>query len=211
MIQRHKLLKKNVRLYAKVIFNQQTQFEGYNSVGTHTYILDSSIGRYTYIASNTWLNNTSIGRFCSIGQNVRVVNAMHPTRDFVSIHPVFFSTAKQAGVTFVDENLFEEHASIDGKALIIGNDVWIGNNVTLLGGIKVGDGAVIGTGAVVTKDVSPYAIVGGVPARVIRYRFTKKQIEILETLRWWEKDDEWLKKHAKEFKNVESFTKAQSV
>ena len=189
----------------KVIFNQQTQFEGYNKIGSHAYILDSYIGRYTFVASNSKLNNVAIGRFCCIGHNIQTVSALHPTRDFVSTHPAFFSTRMQVGITFVKENLFEELATIDGRTLIIGNDVWIGNNVTLMGGIKIGDGAVVGTGAVVTKDVPPYAIVGGVPAKIIRYRFSEKQIATLEQFKWWDKDDGWLRSHANEFKNIALF------
>lgn len=205
MTQRYKLMKKRVKLSDNVIFNKNTQFEGYNAIGYHTYILDSYIGRYTYISSNSKLNNTAIGRFCSIGHNIKTVNAIHPTKDFVSTHPVFYSTKKQVGVSFVKENIFDEHTSINGRIIIIGNDVWIGNDVTLLGGITIGDGAVVGTGAVVTKDVPPYAIVGGVPAKVIRFRFNEEQIAKLEHIKWWNKDDEWLEKHAKEFENIDFF------
>lgn len=95
------------------------------------------------------------------------------------------------------------------KRTVIGNDVWIGNGVTILNGIHVGDGAVIAAGAVVTKDVPPYAIVAGVPAKIIRYRFDSEDIHKLLSIKWWEKDIEWMKKHEDLF--VASGEKLQSM
>ena len=87
----------------------------------------------------------------------------------------------------------------------VGNDVWIASDVKLLPGIVIHDGAVIAAGAVVTKDVPPYAIVGGVPAKVIRYRFTKEQIESLLDIQWWNKDEKWIREHAGLFDDVDGF------
>ncbi len=98
-----------------------------------------------------------------------------------------------------------EYLTIDGYNAIIGNDVWIGSNVLIIGGIKIGDGAIVAAGAVVTKDVPPYAIVGGIPARIIRFRFDKEQINKLLELKWWNKDDDWLIKNNYLFCNVEMF------
>ena len=93
----------------------------------------------------------------------------------------------------------------------IGNDVWIGLNATILDGVTIGDGAIVAAGAVVTKDVPPYAVVGGVPAKIIKYRFTESQIDFLLKFRWWEKDRKWIQQNYKRFQDIESFIEAYSV
>ena len=98
-------------------------------------------------------------------------------------------------VTFTDEN---------GTVVEIGNDVWVGNDVRIIGGVKIGDGAVIGSCALVTKDVEPYSIVGGVPAKVIKKRFSDDIISKLLETKWWNKDAEWISSNAEIFDNVEN-------
>ena len=88
---------------------------------------------------------------------------------------------------------------------MIGNDVWIGNNVLIMGGVKIGDGAVIGTGALVNKDVPPYSINVGIPAKTIRYRFSEEQIDKLEKMHWWDNNEEWIRKNIESFSNIEDF------
>ena len=126
---------------------------------------------------------------------------LHPTRDFVSTHPIFYSASNQSVISsFADKDYFAEK-----KPIVIGNDVWIGARAMVIDGVKIGDGAIVGAGAVVTKDVPSYAIVGGVPAKFIRWRFPKKTINRLESIRWWTKSDTWLRKNWRTFLSIDGF------
>jgi len=197
----------NVSFGKNVNVNLNSFFEGMNYIGNNSEFISSKIGIGSYIANNSIIKNSKIGRFCAIGDNVRTCLGLHPTKDFVSIHPAFFSTKKQAGFTFVPHDIFEEHKYIDdGKTIVveIGNDVWIGNNVLIMDGVKIGDGAVIAAGAIVTKDVDPYTVIGGVPARIIKKRFSENQIDYLLRLKWWNKDISWIKRNVKNFNNFDN-------
>ena len=158
-------------------------------LGNHTkvyppfFLHHVTLGDYSYIAKNSQIVHCEIGKFCSIGPNCCCGLGIHPING-ISTSPMFYSTAKQNGVT-----LCSEDKAVESKATVIGNDVFIGANVTILDGVTIGDGAVIGAGAVVTKNVSPYAIVGGVPAKLVNYRFDEETIEKLLKKRWWEGDD----------------------
>jgi len=207
-------LKLKVRLLVKLgnrtRINRQSDFEGNNLIMQNTNFINSSIGLGSYIASNSVLRSTKIGRFCAIGDNVRTGLGLHPSNTFVSIHPAFFSTQKQAGFTFTGKNLFEEHRFTDSTKkyyVEIGNDVWIGSNVMIMDGTKIGDGAIIAGGSIVTKDVLPYSIVAGVPAKILKYRFTPEEISFLLEFKWWEKDINWLKENAELFTDIKLFMK----
>lgn len=188
-------------------FNNHSVFEGCNVIHKGANISSTVIGYGTYIGANTVLNNAMIGRYCSIGANIKVVSATHPSKDFVSTSPMFFSTLNQSGKTYCSTNRFNEFLSIEGRTAIIGNDVWIGEGVTIKGGIRIGDGAIVAMNSCVTKDVPPYAIVGGVPARIIRYRFDSNEITELLSIKWWEKPEDWIMKHAESFSDVNIFLK----
>lgn len=185
------------------------KFGGKNLVGPHTSVSRSAIGFATYIGANCTMDMVTVGKYCAIGSNVHVIAATHPTKQFVSIHPAFYSTRKQAGFTYVDECKFEEFKYVERgeKTVVIENDVWIGDNVSILGGVTIHDGAIIGAGAVVTKDVEPYTIVGGVPAKTIGKRFEQYQIEWLLNFKWWNKSHEWIKLHQAEFVSIDKFIK----
>lgn len=194
------------RFGKKTIIDSNVKFEGNNSIADNVTFLNSSLGYSSYISDRSFVKNTVIGRFTCISTDVMTVAGNHPINEFASIHPAFSSTKTQGGKSFVARNKFDEFDYIDKNKKIsvkIGNDVWIGARVTILEKIAIGDGAVIAAGAVVTKDVPPYAIVGGVPARIIKYRYDDETIAKLLKLKWWNKSMSWLKKHAEQFEDVQ--------
>ncbi len=142
------------------------------------------IGLYTFGAFDRWrlCANTRIGRYCSISNTARIVDANHPL-DGLSTSPAFYLRSWN----------FVDHDALDIPPTILEDDVWLSHNCLLTPGCKrVGRGAVIGAGAVVVRDVPPYAIVAGVPAKILRYRFPPDVIEAIEATRWWELDREEL-------------------
>jgi acetyltransferase-like isoleucine patch superfamily enzyme len=185
--------------------NSKTIFEGYNKLWAGVSISGSIIGRGTYIGRDSLLDNSMIGRFCSIASNVKIIAATHPTETFVSTHPSFYSLKKQAGFTFVNNQLYNEFKLVDNFYVVIGNDVWIGSDVILIGGIRIGDGAIILAGSVVAKDVDPYSIVGGISAKHIRYRFNANIVDRLMNIKWWNWDLEKIKKRKETLTDINIF------
>ena len=140
------------------------------------------IGAYTYISANTDIENAEIGNFCSIADHCRIGMSGHSLY-YMSTSPIFTQTLNALQKRWISENVFE-HKS-EEERVTLGHDVWVGSHVLINGGVHIGNGACIAAGAVVVKDVPPYAIVGGVPAKIIRYRFPQETIDKLEEIQWW--------------------------
>lgn len=147
-------------------------------------------GSYSYNSIRVTVNNCIIGKFCSIAQGVSIGLGKHPINEFVSTHPAFYSIHKQCGYTFSEKQMFNEV-----ETTVIGNDVWIGANSIIADGVNIGNGAVIAANSFVNKDVPDFGIVGGTPAKLIKYRFSQSEIEFLLKLCWWDKETEWLKEN----------------
>lgn len=160
-----------------------------------TKIYNSTVGDYSYIGRNSSAVCADIGKFCSIAGSVSIGMGIH-TMQYVSTSPIF--TEKRNATTYTWHHGKSEYPY---KRVIVGNDVWIGARAMIMGGVKIGDGAVVGAGAVVTKDVPPYAVVGGVPARVIRYRFPENIIAELEKIKWWNFPEKVLRENLELFQH----------
>jgi acetyltransferase-like isoleucine patch superfamily enzyme len=183
-----------LKLFWKNLFNKKQIKANWRSMAINSYIADhcdigrsilinSSMDKYSYVNSGS-IHFTSIGKFCSIGQNVSIGNfAKHPLN--ISTHPSFFHKNPQIGKSF-----FVDYDHTDYHKIKIGNDVWIGNNVLIMDGTKIGNGSVIGSGSIVTKDVEEYSIVAGSPAKLIRKRFSDREIKVLDEIKWWDMPEE---------------------
>lgn len=203
---------KKVHLGKRVNVSIGTEFEGHNYIGSESSF-NGIMGYGSYIANDSHLS-ARIGRYCSVASKVQTVNGMHPTDRYVSTHPAFYSNKTLTDFSFCKTTKYREYIYADLEKEVdvdIGNDVWIGYGATILAGVHVGDGAIVGAGAVVTKDVEPYSIVGGVPARKIRKRFTDEQIFELQKIQWWNRSVEWLKEHADEFEDIDEFITKNSI
>lgn len=179
------------------------KYGGSNYLGSYSYIENSELGYGSYIGYNTKVENSIIGKYTSIGPDVHVIRGQHPAHGFVSTHPAFYSIQNAVSLSYVNRPLFKEYRYIENEiAVKIGNDVWIGDRVSIMEGVTIADGSVVASGAMVVKDTKPYSIVGGVPAKIISYRFNQEEINFLLNLQWWNKDCGWIEKHAEYFNDI---------
>jgi phosphonate metabolism protein (transferase hexapeptide repeat family) len=178
-------------------------------IGQHCEVLqrssidNASIGDFSYLGPDCIVADAEIGKFCAIAARVRIGAPNHPI-DRPSLHRFTYCPEYYSPTATRDEAFFAARRS---DRVVIGNDVWIGHAVTVLPGVAVGDGAVLAAGAVVAKDVAPYTIVGGVPARPIRERFSREIAARLARIAWWSWPFETIMQHLAEFQtpNIEAF------
>lgn len=179
------------------LIDKDSTVEAHARVYHHTKIIKSTICKYSYISPYSTVILTNMGKFCSVGSGVNIGLAGHPVK-YMSLSPIFYSSNNALREKWTNEVSFSE-----SRPVTIGNDVWIGQNAIILGGLNIGNGAVIGAGAVVTKDVPDYAVVGGVPAKIIKFRFSENIINTLLRIKWWDCPEKTLKKNIQLFRTDE--------
>ncbi|MCT2564657.1 CatB-related O-acetyltransferase [Chryseobacterium herbae] len=191
----NKILKK-IRLRAIV----DSKIHSTSKVCSGSQLVNVVMGKHSDIGYDCTIINTHIGSFCSLGANI-VIGGLSHSIDWVSTSPVFNENIDHLKQKF-SHHKFDLYLETN-----IGHDVWIANNVQIKAGVKVGNGAVIGMGSVVVKDIGPYEIWAGNPAKLIRKRFDDEKVNQLLQTDWYNWDDNKIKKYAPYFNNVELFIK----
>ncbi len=190
--------KNNFLLLGDNVTISNSEIGKYVFLNNSVKIYNSKIGDHSYVNANTIINDTNIGKFCSIASNVKFGLGWHPT-DLISTHPSFYSN-EHVFKTYAKKTYFNKTQKI-----VIEDDVWIGEDAIIMGGVNIACGAIVAAGAIVTKDVSPYEVVGGIPAKHIKFRFSSLEIEKLLEFKWWDKDELWLEENFEYFLNKDDF------
>lgn len=177
-----KLTNKNVSLSA--LWDGRSSFPKCTAICRGSKMNNSTVGKYSRVGINVEVNNATIGNFTRIGRNSIIGPGVHPT-NLLTSHNIFYKKNSLGRAEWVGKVDFNEEQRIE-----IGHDVWIGLNCIIMDGVKIGDSSIIAAGAVVTKDIPPFAIAGGVPAKVIKYRFPQEIINRLMNIQWWNLPDE---------------------
>jgi len=180
----------------------------YTEVGARTRLLESALGDYSYIVNDGDIAYATVGKFCSIAAMTRINPGNHPMQRASQAHFTYRASAYFDGEA--DEREFFDWRR--SYPVTIGNDVWIGHGAIVLPGRNIGDGAVIAAGAIITKDVAPYAIVAGNPARFIKQRFPEAIALRLAKLAWWDWSHAELRRALPDFRRltIEAFLEKHS-
>lgn len=163
-----------------------------------------NIQKNSYVGNNSMINTCDIGSFCSLGPDLLIAPGKHPLGRNVSTYPGFYRSRASGAIPMYSEGVFPD-AAVEHQRCTIGSDVWIGARCVVLDGVTIGSGAVVAAGAVVSRDVAPFSVVGGVPARLIRNRFSDQQIERLLRLEWWNWDDAKIREHSLAMQDINVF------
>lgn len=208
---KYKRKQKNLIKCGHSVTIHNSNFEGMNCLHNNVVVSDSCVGYASYISNNSEIYSTRIGKYCSIADHVFTCIGNHPSRVFVTTFPAFYyDTSDQLGFSFhkgesIFKGITKRPEGESSYSIIIGNDVWIGSHALIMAGIRIGDGAIVAAGAVVTKDVEPYTIVAGVPARPISKRFTESEIASLLQIKWWDYPVDVIKDKYLSFKSIKEF------
>ncbi|WP_082167712.1 CatB-related O-acetyltransferase [Methylobacterium aquaticum] len=162
----------NSKIVNSNVYQSKIQTEEYVNIFGSRLEGHLKIGAHTFINPGSDVRHCVIGRYCSIGDGVYISPNRHP-HDSFSTHPILLSKS---------ERPYNDHI---GRVVTIGSDVWLGGRSTIMAGLEIGHGAVIGAGSIVTKNVEPFNVVAGIPARVIKKRFDEDKIHLLQNLQWW--------------------------
>lgn len=179
---------------------EECTFGKYTEVRDFVSISNSSMHDYSYVCEYTQITNTQIGKFVNIASNVRINPGFHPYEMPCQHHMLY--RKEQYGFGKNDKAFFSYR---NMQKVIIGHDVWIGHGAVIMPGVKIANGAIIGANAVVTKNVPAYAIVAGVSAKILKYRFSQEIIKRLEEIKWWDWTHEEIKDRLGDLKDIREF------
>jgi phosphonate metabolism protein (transferase hexapeptide repeat family) len=179
---------------------QNSTIGRYTEISERCRIHEVEMGDYSYVMQDGAIWCATIGRFANIAASVRINATNHPV-ERATLHHFTYRAASYWDDAEDETEFFEARRQ---RRVVIGHDVWIGHGVTVLPGVKIGNGAVIGAGAVVSKDVAPYTIVGGIPAKPIRERFSQELGERMDRLAWWNWDHQTLRSALEDFRSMDA-------
>lgn len=180
---------------------QDCRFGRYTEVGAGVHMSDSLLDDYSYLGRGCELTSTDIGKFANIAAMVRINPGFHPM-ERVTLHHITYRRRRYGVHPQDDADFFAWRRR---QRVFIGHDSWIGHGVVIMPGVHIGNGAVVGSNSVVTRDVPPYAVVAGAPARVLRMRFTPAIARAIEATAWWDWDHETLKQRLPDLCDVRRF------
>jgi phosphonate metabolism protein (transferase hexapeptide repeat family) len=186
---------------AKTAIIEKCEFGNYVEIMGYNHLTETKMDDFSYICEYGQVIYTEIGKFANIASMCRINPGFHPM-EWATVHHFTYRPGRYNMKTEDDIDFFNWRRLQKVK---IGHDTWIGHGVVIMPGVTIGNGAVVGSNSVVTKDVPPYTIVAGSPAKIIRKRFAKEISEVLEQIKWWDWDYETIKERINDFKDIRKF------